>query len=203
MSAEDLRGWARGDAKASERFVTRHYDAIVRFFQTKAGPAAEDLVQTTFLRCGEHAGRWSGAGSPRAFLFGVARNVLLEHYRHKARQPDVDFRESALLDLNAGVATLAGQRESQRALVRGLQMVPVESQILLELFYWEGVSVKEMASMLDVPVGTVKSQLHRARGQLRDVVERLPPALGERESVRMLVADWLEQVQAQRPSSGP
>lgn len=198
--AELLERWANDDTTAAEVLVARYYNAMVRFFQTKAGSAAADLVQTTFLRCGEHAGRYSGRGSVRAFLYGIARNVLLEHYRSAARhRGEPDFRESAVLDLQPGAATMADHRKAQRALIRALQMIPLESQVILELFYWEGLRIRELATMLDVPVGTVKSRLHRGREQLREVLPKVPPALGDQASVRVVVDEWIASVREHTP----
>ena len=68
--------WAAGDRAAGREIVTAHYDAVARFFRTKAGPDADDLVQRTFLRCHERAATFEGTGRFRAFIFAVARFVL-------------------------------------------------------------------------------------------------------------------------------
>jgi len=202
LDRELLLAWRDGDLNAAEKLVTRHYDAIARFFSTKAGAEADDLVQQTFLRCGEGAGRYRGTHSVRAFLFGIARNVLYEHIRGKVRdrKSEPDFRESALLDLKPGVSTQADQREETRALVRALQQIPLESQVLLEAYYWEHLKVAELAAIFDVPIGTIKSRLHHARGELKHAITHLPPELGDRESVRLMVARWLGDMRSQRPN---
>jgi len=192
---ELLARWSTGDSDAAERLVTRHFDAMVRFFQTKAGDAAEDLVQTTFLRCGEQAAKFRGQGSVRAFLYGIARRVLYEHYRAKKRHGGPPLHESAVLDLNPGVATLAAQRDDQRVLVRALQSIPIAYQVAIELYYWEGMSVREVAEVLEVAEGTVKSHLFRGREALRDAIEQVPASVGETASVRLMVQDWIDEVQ--------
>lgn len=196
-----LLAWKDGDLNAAEVLVTRYYDAIVRFFATKAGPEADDLVQQTFLRCGEGAGRYQGTHSVRAFLFGIARNVLYEHIRRKMRdrKSEPDFRESALLDLTPGVSTQANQRAETRALVRALQQIPLESQVLLEAYYWDHLKVADLAAIFNVPPGTIKSRLYHARSELKHAITHLPPELGEQESVRLMVAQWLGEVRTQRP----
>lgn len=168
-----LRSWHAGDREAGLELVSRHYDPIVRFFATKVGDDADDLVQRVFLRVVEAADRYAADGSVRAFLFGIARNVLYEHLRGRVRdgRVDPDFRQSAIIDLVPGVSTVAASRAEQRQLLAALQRLPVESQLLLELFYWEEFSVDELATTLGVAVGTVKSRLHRARAALRDVLE--------------------------------
>lgn len=187
--------WKAGDRAAAEELIERHYDSIVAFFRTKAGAHADDLVQLTFLRCAENMASFRGEASFRAFLFGIARNILFEHIRGRVRDGHVpDLNVSSILDLQPGVATLASQHAEQRLLVAALQRIPVELQIALELFYWEELSIDELAAVLEVPPGTVKSRLHRARGLLREAMENLPSLREEKESLRAKLAAWLTDV---------
>ena len=176
-----LKSWSEGDRAAGESLVTRHYPSVLRFFRTKAGPEADDLAQRTFLRCAEAAGRFRGQASVKSFLFGIARNVLYEHIRARQKgKVDPDFGISSILDLNPRASTLAFRKAEQRKIVQALQETPVETQIVLELYYWEDLSVDEVAAAIDVPPGTVKSRLHRGRALLKEALERLkadaPPA---------------------------
>ena len=76
QDAAQLEAWRAGDQDAGEALIERHYASILRFFRTKAGEDADDLVQLTFLRCVEASERYRGDAGFRAFLFGIARNVL-------------------------------------------------------------------------------------------------------------------------------
>jgi RNA polymerase sigma factor (sigma-70 family) len=187
-----LAAWGAGERAAGEALVLRHYDAIVRFFRNKAGDQADDLVQRTFLVCAERATGFRGEGSVRAFLFGIARNVLFDHIRGavRARGQEPDFHSSALVDLAPGVATLAARRADHRVLLAAMQHVPVELQVLLELYYWEDLSMDELSQILEIPAGTVKSRLHRARGLLREATAKVPALPAETESARVLLDQW-------------
>src|SRR4051812_21849512 len=77
--------WSSGDRAAAATLIARHYDAIERFFLYKAGDAADDLVQQTFLICEQAASGYRGGGTFRAFLFGIARNILCEFIRGRVR----------------------------------------------------------------------------------------------------------------------
>jgi RNA polymerase sigma factor (sigma-70 family) len=191
-----LRAWAGGDRAAGGVLVGRYYDPIVRFFRNKAGDAADDLVQRTFLACAEGAAGFRGQGSVRAYLFGIARNILYEHIRGRVRdgRAEPDFRESALVDLAPGVSTVVARRADQRVLLRALQLVPVELQVLLELYYWEDLSVDELAQVLEIPPGTVKSRLHRARTLLREATAKVPATPEETQSARILLEQWALRV---------
>lgn len=170
-----LSAWQHGDTDAGHALVERHYESVLRFFRTKAGDHADDLVQQTFLRCLQSAERYRGESSFKSFLFGIARNVLFEHIREKTRDGNapVDFGVSSILDLSPRASTLLFQRAAERALVQALQDMPVEIQIALELFYWEELSVEEIASAVETPPGTVKSRLHRGRTLLRKTLAEL------------------------------
>ncbi len=173
-----LAAWRAGDPAAGEMLISRHYASVLRFFRTKAGPEADDLAQRTFLRCIEAAERFRGEGSVKAFLFGIARNVLFEHIRAhmRERRVDPDFGVSSIVDLHPRASTLAFQRAEEQRLVEALQQQPLETQIVLELYYWEELSVEEVARVVDIPAGTVKSRLHRGRELLREALGSVPVA---------------------------
>jgi RNA polymerase sigma-70 factor (ECF subfamily) len=174
-----LAAWCSGDRKAGGELIGRHYASVLRFFRTKAGPEADDLTQRTFLRCVEAGSRFRGEATVKSFLFGIARNVLFEHIRSnlRDRQVDPDFGVSSVLDLNPRASTLAFRKAEQRRMVLALQQLPVETQIVLELYYWEELSIEEVARVVEVPEGTVKSRLHRGREQVRAALGQLPPMM--------------------------
>ena len=191
--------WRSGDAGSGERLIERYYDGIVRFFRTKTYRDQDDLVQRTFLACAESIARFRDEGSFRAFLFGIARNLLLEQIRRRARSAqrvDPDLSVRSVRDIEPGVSTIAWRREEQRLMVHALQGLPVELQLALELYYWADLSVAELAEVLELAPGTVKSRLHRARRLLREAMDSmtLPPEL--EKSVRSLVADWVDEVRS-------
>jgi len=196
-----LAAWRQGDKAAGQALVERHYDSVLRFFRTKAGPDADDLVQQTFLRSVESADRIRTETSVRSFLFGVARNVLFEHIRAKVRdgRADPDFGASSIVDLDPKASTLLLKRSEERALVDALQRVPVELQIVLELYYWEELSVDEIAAAVGVPAGTVKSRLHRGRELLRASIEN--PPVPTSPSDRASIARWLAGAPPDEPRS--
>jgi RNA polymerase sigma-70 factor (ECF subfamily) len=196
-----LDAWRGGDHEAGEALLGQHYDAVLRFFRTKAGDDADDLVQGTFLRCLEPRSHFRGQSSFRAFLFGIAHNVLCEYIRSRVRdrKVDPDFGVSSILDLNPRASTIALARAEQKHLVRALQQLPVELQVTLELYYWEELPVEEVAAALDVPVGTVKSRLHRGRTLLREMIDNAPKDSGL-TSVRAQLDQWIADVRAERPA---
>ncbi len=177
MTSEDdfalLDAWRAGDDRAGNELFERHFDSIHRFFDRKVGGDAADLVQVTFLGCIEARDRFRGASSFRTFLFSVARNQLYRHYRSKKKRDDLDFEVTSLEDLGpTPTGHLAGKQE-QRLMLEALRSLPLDLQIALELHYWEGMRGPELAEVLDVPEGTVRSRLRRGKEQLTERLEQL------------------------------
>ncbi len=170
---ELFEAWSAGDQDAGSQLIDRHYDAIVRFFRTKSPSAVDDLTQRTFLRCAEVRSRFRGEASVRTFLFGIARNVLFEHIRGRVRDARVcpDVSAASLYDLDPGVHTQASERDDHRVLLAALHRLPLDLQLLLELYYWEHMTGAEIAAVLDVPAPTVRGRLRRARKALAEAVE--------------------------------
>ncbi len=193
-----LRAWHEGDRHAAQTLIRRYHEPITRFFRTKAFEHAEDLTQRTFLGLAEARARFSGESTVRAFVFGIARNVLFEFYRSKKKRGagEPDFGVESLADLAPGVSTQAAERAETRVLLQALQRIPTELQSLLELHYWEGLSVEELGAVFELAPGTVKSRMHRARGLLQQEMGRVAASPSLLKSTQSLYAAWLGQAAA-------
>ncbi len=169
---ELLDAWRGGDPQAGDELVSRHWASVARFFRQKAGDDAADLISQTFLACVEGKDRIEG-DNIKAYLFAVARRRLADHFRSRARGPVIDFGLSSLADLAAGPATELGRRRDSELLRDALTRIPLDDQIALELAYFESLSTRELAGVLEVPENTVRSRLSRARDKLRAVLADL------------------------------
>ena len=150
---------ARRCSSATPRWCTR-------FFRNKVGAEREDLVQQTFLGCIEAHARYKGDASFKTFLLAIARNQLFKHFS-KQRLGAFDFELASVHDPNTSPSDLVARREDQRLLAEALRRVPLDSQIVLELAYWEDFDGKELARVLEVPLNTAYSRLRRAKLAVR------------------------------------
>ena len=178
---ELLKAWRGGDRGAGDALAQRYLRPIARFFRHKLASAEDDLVQRTFVACVEAAPRFEGRSSFRTFLYAIARNVLIEHLRTLRRDSDRERNEfdpsvSSLSALDPSPSQVLAGKESANALLAALRSVPLDTQLLLELYYWEDLSIAELAQVLDVPEGTVKGRLHRARQALLDCLSAEVPS---------------------------
>jgi RNA polymerase sigma factor (sigma-70 family) len=195
---ELLEAWRAGSREAGGELFDRHFSSIRRFFRSKVGDDYEELVQRTFTRCVEGKQRFRGEGKFRSFLFAIAANVLREHLREHVRNQRFDADVSSVVDLGQpGPATAAGARREQKLLLEALRRLPVNDQIVLELFYWEQLTSAEIAEVLSLPHATVRSRLRLARDRLRGHVDELSRSPAELESTLGGLERWAAELRQQ------
>ncbi len=171
-----LVAWRAGDNVAGNVLVRRHFDALFRFFRARVDDGVPDLVQQVFLACVESSTRLPEPAGFRAWLFGIARNKLLMRQRASGRRRDRP--ESDALEVAADDASLGGlveARAAHRLLLRALRRLPLDLQIALVLSYWEEMSGSEIAEVLGIPLGTVKTRVRRAKQELELIIAQLAP----------------------------
>ena len=164
--AELLQRWRAGDTAAGQELLRVCSDVLYRFLANKVDTDHEDIAQRTLLACVEKVDNIRNAGSFRAYLLKAARHELASYYRSRARSNlrfDSAVVSVAQLTGEATPSTVLAAVEHHRHLLLAVRRLPLDLQITLELFYWEGTPVAEIAEITEVPVGTVKSRLDRAR----------------------------------------
>ena len=176
-----IEALAGGDTEAARELYRRHCHPILRFAlaMTDSRATAEDVVHDTFVELLQRPGNYDRErGSLRAFLYGIARHRIARSVRAAVIEPpDGDPDEDAPGRLAAGkpaeLAASAGTPEDQaersqdierlRAAIRALPLLYREVIAWCDL---EEVPYATVADILDCPIGTVRSRLHRARGLL-------------------------------------
>jgi RNA polymerase sigma-70 factor (ECF subfamily) len=195
---ELLEQWRAGDRSAGNSLFTRHFRPLFRFFRTKVtDEAAEDLTQVSFLACVDGRDKFRNASSFRTYLFAIARNQLFMHFRKRGRQDAVvAFETQSMVDLGAGPSTIVAAKAEQRLLLKALRRIPVDFQIAIELYYWEGVPTAEIATVLDVPEGTVRSRLTRGREHLAKQMRAIADSPELAESTVADFERWAQSLRA-------
>lgn len=152
--------------------------AIHGYLARRAGPeAADDLLSEVWLRAFAARSKYDARhADARPWLYGIARNVLREHWRAHGGQADLRDRAAAPEDVDPwdGVDDrLDSAREAQQAIAAVRALPAAEREVLL-LTAWEHLTPAEAAQVLDIPPGTARSRLHRARAAVRLLLAQHP-----------------------------
>jgi len=167
-----LDRWKAGDTAAGNTLFKRHFARIYRFFEGKVEDSAVDeVVQETFLACVRSRDTFRRQSSFRTYLLAIARNMLFGYWRQRSRQaPTLDFDEVSVASLSTSAGGRMARREDHARLLQALRALPLDQQLLLELYYWEQLEREDLAEVFDVEPATTRSRLFRARQALRHLL---------------------------------
>lgn len=189
---ELLRRWQAGDTRAMNVLFERYYTPIKRFFQSKRIEDSEDAIQETFAAV--HRGRDRiRTTSFRSYLFGTAHNVMRVMLRRRHPEP-FDSALCSVADLAPGLASLIAASDAERVLQLALQRIPLDHQIVLELYYYESMTGPIIAEVLDVPLGTVRARLRRALVQVERAIKEVEASPELLDQTLRDFSSWKDQM---------
>lgn len=166
---------ARGDRRAAEELINRHQPAVRLFLRRLTGrdDLADDLAQETFVRVLENAHRYDPQYPMRTWLFTMARRLTINRAR-KSDSKVVSTEFEGMRSGEADPADLAAQRDQaadlKARLNTALARLSEAQRCALVLVHQQGLSVEEAAAAMQMPVGTIKSHLHRGREVMRKLL---------------------------------
>jgi RNA polymerase sigma factor (sigma-70 family) len=166
------------DPQAFTALFERHFDPIHRWLHRRVGaPLAEDLAAETFTRAFDRRDRFEPLyEDARPWLFGIAANLVHDHHRAELRRLRALARaerwEAGADDPAAGAVARADAAAAGPALAAALADLRIEERDVLLLVAWAGLEYEEVARAVGVPIGTVRSRLHRARRHVRATLDR-------------------------------
>lgn len=148
---------------------------------------ANDLVQETYLKAYRFIDKYDVGTNAKAWLFKILKNAFINQYRKKSKQPNrVDYEEiisyhdgedgsySSYLDLREEMfQTMMGDE-----VTNAINALPVDFRTVILLCDIEGFTYEEIAKIIDIPIGTVRSRLHRARNMLKEQLSVYAQSLG-------------------------
>lgn len=165
-------------AEQAMEYADALYAAAMRL--TRNAADAEDLVQETYLRAYRGFGGFEEGTNLRAWLYRILTNTFINSYRAKQRRPDesdlADVEDLYLYRRLGGLETSQRGRSAEDELMdlvtdsvvkEAIEALPEQFRMAVLLADVEGFSYKEIAEILDVPIGTVMSRLHRGRKGLQ------------------------------------
>jgi len=164
---ELLARCVRGDSEAYGAVVLRYQRLVTGVAYRVCGDAtlAEDVAQETFIRVWRKLSTYRPGGNFRAWICRIATNLTIDALRR--RKPVADIDQVVVESKADGPEATALKSERAAAVRRAILKLPVHSRTALVLREYEGLSYREIADALDIPLGTVKSRLSDARRRLQ------------------------------------
>jgi RNA polymerase sigma-70 factor, ECF subfamily len=168
---ELLSAVARGDRKALEALYAAYHRRLARFLSRLAQryDTVEEIINDTFMVVWQHAGEFRGASRVSTWIIGIAYRTALKSLRRTQTRLKTHSR--------ADVAEMSAEPNNDVELrdwvSQGLNHLPLEQRLVLELAYHLGHSIEEIAAITECPVGTVKARMFHAREKLREYLPAL------------------------------
>lgn len=188
MAQDNLADKKRKDALFEKEFFP-HIDALYNFafHLTYNEDDANDLVQETYLKAYRFANSYVEGTNAKAWLFKILKNAFINEYRKKSKQPTkVDYEDIASYHDSedvVGVGSLDLREEIFQGMLgdevtKAINSLPVDFRTVILLCDVEGFTYEEIAKIIDIPIGTVRSRLHRARQMLKDQLSEYAKTMG-------------------------
>jgi RNA polymerase sigma-70 factor (ECF subfamily) len=184
-----MKACARGEMGSFAELVRRHKDFVTNYLYRYTGDyrTAEDLAQETFLRVYRKIPDYNASAKFTTWLYTIATNLAKDEFKRRARHPAVPLEVkppgadtsqivTAAPPVNTPPPDAASEREELRSLVHeALDELDPESKEILLLREVQGLPYEEIAGILAVPVGTVKSRINRARLAFKELFQMRHP----------------------------
>jgi RNA polymerase sigma-70 factor (ECF subfamily) len=166
-----------------------HADALYNFAYhlTYNEEDANDLVQETFMKAFRFMSLYEKGTNAKAWLFKILKNAFINEYRKKAKQPTkVDYEDIiAYQDADEDKGGVAYDLREDifdgmmgDEITIALNRLPIDFKTVILLCDVEGFSYEEIAKIIDIPIGTVRSRLHRARNMLKESLKEYAASMG-------------------------
>lgn len=181
-SEELMAAVARGDERAFEKLVARYQLPLINYFFPLAWDRhiAEDLAQEVFVRLYTSCGAYAPTGRFTSYLYRIARNCWIDWRRQSKRrrlERSLDADEEGSVSLRETLAVMAEQPEDTarkeefvKGLIQAVGGLPAEHKEVFILSQVEGLRYRDIAEILDIPEGTVKSRMNAAMRKIRESV---------------------------------
>jgi RNA polymerase sigma-70 factor (ECF subfamily) len=168
MNEEDTRlvKIAKNDPKSFEKLYKKYADKVFNYFWYRTGhdkALSEDLMQETFLKAFQNLSKFKIRGySYITYLLTIARHLLIDHYRKPTAVPIQDVE-----DIPYGITEDIEKKSDADALWHAIQDLPASNRDVLLMYYQDGMSIKDIATVTKSTENAVKLNLSRTRKKLK------------------------------------
>ncbi|WP_211356839.1 sigma-70 family RNA polymerase sigma factor [Phaeodactylibacter luteus] len=187
------KGMTKEQEQIFEQEFLPHLDALYTFAYhlTYNEEDANDLVQETYLKAVRFISSYHAGTNAKAWLFRILKNAFINQYRKKSKQPTkVDYEEivnyhdeedtnfSSYMDLREEM--FQGMMGDE--VTNAINSLPVDFRVVLLLCDVEGFTYEEISKIVNIPLGTVRSRLYRARNLLKEQLKTYAESLGYKDN---------------------
>lgn len=165
-----------GDLDKLGLLFERYNRPLFSFFyrMCKETDISEDLVQSVFERILKYRDTYTGSGAFTTWMFSIARNAHIDHYRKEKRTGiTVEIDEERLETEDEEVKAVTNKKEKKELLEAALDRLDDDKREIVILSRYEGLKYKEIAVILDTTEGAIKVKMFRAMKELKDLVNTL------------------------------
>ena len=167
---------SKDDDRAYGELYRRHARRLIGFFFRQVGKdedLAADLMQDAFMRLWTSRNKFSGTGFS-TWLFTISFNLLRNHYRHDEHRKQYELYSSKQQEVaaDAHIIEQIDSRDFDLALQRELEKLTPDGRLLFSLRFEEALTVPQIAEVMAIPEGTVKSRLHALTQTLKQKINR-------------------------------
>ena len=164
---------SKGNQQAFALLYQRHSKKLFgyAFHILKNRQTAEDVLQETFLTIWQKANTYRGERRVIAWLFGITHNLALKNY-HQKQTDSIPETYPTSQNLEYQITKQILTEQNKQILEQALQQLTVEHRTILQLVFYEKMSMNEVSQICQIPLGTVKSRLNYAKLALKGVITR-------------------------------
>ncbi|AOE50830.1 RNA polymerase, sigma-24 subunit, ECF subfamily [Kangiella sediminilitoris] len=181
-----MAGYASGNIKAFEKLYLRHKDPLLRFFlrQVSRRDEAEELFQDTWQRLIKHSKAYKSSAKFTTYLYHIARNRLIDHYRALGRQQEFTQDFDGWEDDNSSQIPiepehLVQQEEHKHQFLHALEQLPALQREVVIMKLETGMTVNDIAEVVQEKPEAVKSRLRYGLDKLKHYLRELNPSVVE------------------------
>jgi RNA polymerase sigma-70 factor, ECF subfamily len=184
----------RGDVAAFDKLVRRYERTVYNVAYRLSGSHddASDIAQEAFVRAWNNLKSFRGEAQFSTWIHRIVTNVFLDDRKKKRSRPTTSLDESVDLDENTvtrqfedhspGPEALMEGEERRMILEKAIHTLPEAQRVMIVMYHNQGLAYEEIAELTQLPIGTVKSRLNRARLALRDRLGKVAELFGIQES---------------------
>jgi RNA polymerase sigma-70 factor (ECF subfamily) len=164
---------AGGDRQAMELLYSRHHVRVFRFVLrlVQDEPTAEDVTTDVFIDVWRHADRFEGRSAVSTWVLGIARFKALSAHRRRPIEAFDDEAANAIEDPADNPAAALEKKDASTIIRKCLTALPVQHREIIDLAYYHGKSLEEVAEIVGIPKNTVKTRMLRARTRLAGLLK--------------------------------